>query len=211
MIFISRKSVKTGFSIFIVIVMLLSYAVAAEKLTGGGDEPNLTIKELCKKNITTTEIYNLQKYCGDEYPGLPYGANIWDENGPVNLSALNKSEKKKYGLESALIGGNGYVVLGYMKNEIGEGESIPFYKQMPGETENFTIDLNWMNTKSRLKLTIFAPDGIMGPYYDESDGLVNGRLFLRISRPEGVESGEWYVVIEAEKTEDKQPFIYLMY
>ncbi len=211
MVFISRKSAKTGFFIVIVIILLTSQAAAAENLTEGRYEPDATMKELWKENITNAEFYNLQKDYGNEYTGLPYGANIWDENGPVNLSALNKSEKRKYGLESALIGGNGYVVLGYMKNDIEEDELIPFYKQMPGQTDNFTIDLNWMNTDSRLKLTIFPPNGIMGPYYDESDGLVNGRIFIRISRPEGVESGEWYVVIEAEKTEAKQPFIYLMY
>ena len=82
---------------------------------------------------------------------------------------------------------------------------------MPGGVENFTCDLNWINPESELKLTIFAPDGMMGPYYDDSDGLTNGRIFFRISRPQGIESGEWYAVIEAEKTEEEQPFIFLMY
>jgi hypothetical protein len=52
---------------------------------------------------------------------------------------------------------------------------------------------------------------MMGSYNDEYDGLVNGRIFIRISREEGIESGEWYAVIEAEKTEGDQPFMLLMY
>jgi hypothetical protein len=230
-----RKTAIKCLFIVLVSALLISHATVAENLTGEENDIIDPINELYGKNITNgeyleavdpgcletlrqdmgedefEEFYNTQKYWGDEHPELPYGANLWDENGPVNLGALNETEKEKYGLESALIGGDGYVVLGYMKREIEEGESIPFYKQMPDGVENFTCDLNWINPKSELKLTIFAPDGMMGPYYDDSDGLANGRIFFRISRPQGIESGEWYAVIEAEKTEEEQPFIFLMY
>ncbi|MBP2134200.1 hypothetical protein J2128_002166 [Methanomicrobium sp. W14] len=219
----------------VLLVFFVSQAVSAENSTITDDSRISLINELYGENITNGEFLSMtdpdtlgalkksmtdeefrdfcsrQKYWGDDYPELSHGANFWDENGPVNLSSLNRSEKEIYGLESTLIGKDGYVILGYMKNSVEEGESVPFYKTMPEGIENFTCDLNWMDSGSELKITIFSPDGMMGPYSDDSDGVVNGRIFLRISRPEGIESGEWYAVVQADKTDKKQHFVLLFY
>ncbi|MFA6333873.1 MAG: hypothetical protein WCX22_13045 [Methanoregula sp.] len=159
---------------------------------------------------------NQKVYWGDDHPELPYGANVWDENGPVNLSALNETEKERYGIDDALIGGDGYRILDRLKWRIREGQSVAFFRSLPGGSGDITCDLNWLDTDSSLKLTLFAPDGMMGPYYDISDGKADGRIFLRISRDANLSCGDWYVVIEAEridpeKTDGVQPFIVFFY
>lgn len=81
---------------------------------------------------------------------------------------------------------------------------------MPEDLEKFTYDLLWGDTNDSLKLTIFAPDGVMGPYYDDSDGVVNGRIFLQVSREDGIEPGDWYAVVEGEEIEGVRHFMLLV-
>lgn len=164
--------------------------------------PMDTFKEFCNQNV----------YWGNDYPLLPYGANIWKETGPLNLNALNETEKGHYGIENAIIGGNGYRILGYLNRQIITGESISYHRSIPSGMSDITCDLNWLNPKSSLKITIFSPDGMMGPYDDSSDGKVDGRIFLQISRDRDLTCGNWYIVIDAEKTAGgTQPFRLLFY
>lgn len=54
------------------------------------------------------------------------------------------------------------------------------------------VNLNWGNTGNSLRLTIYIPDCYMlGPYYDGSDGSINGRISLDISNPNGIAKGTW--------------------
>lgn len=158
------------------------------------------------------EFCNQNVYWGNDYPSLLYGANIWKEDGPLNLSTLNETEKGHYGIENAIIGGKGYRILGYLNRQIKTGESVSYHRSIPSGMSDITCDLNWLNPKSSLKITIFGPDGMMGPYFDSSDGKVDGRIFLQISRDRDLTGGNWYVVIEAEKTAgETQPFRLLFY
>lgn len=171
--------------------------------------------EIMRRSVsqeTFDEFCNQEVYWGNDYPSLPYGANIWKETGPLNLSALNETEKRDYGIENAIIGGNGYRILDYLDWQIKTGESISFYRRFPTGMKNITCDLNWLNPKNSLKITIFCPDGMMGPYYDSSDGKDDGRIFLQISRDGDLTGGDWYVVIEAETiARETQPFRLLFY
>ncbi len=158
------------------------------------------------------EFCNQKVYWGNDYPSIPYGANIWKENGPLNLSALNETEKGHYGIENAIIGGKGYRILGYLNRQIKTGESVSYRRSIPTGMSDITCDLNWLNPESSLKITIFGPDGMMGPYYDSSDGKVDGRIFLQISRDRDLTGGDWYIVIEADETAgETQPFRLLFY
>jgi hypothetical protein len=145
-----------------------------------------------------------------EHSECPFGATAWDETGPVNIRKLNLSQKQEMGLENAVTDSSGYCVVGYMDTSIKEGEAKAFHRRMPENLSRFTYDLLWGNKEDSLKLTIFAPDGIMGPYYDDSDGQVNGRIFLQISRPEGIKAGDWYAVVEGEQVDGTRPFMLLV-
>ena len=60
----------------------------------------------------------------------------------------------------------------------------------PGKT-SITVDLNWGYVPDSLSLTVIAPDGTLGPYYDAADGITDGRIFLTISRTGGIAPGTW--------------------
>jgi len=159
---------------------------------------------------------NQKVYWGNDHPELPYGANVWTENGPVNLNALNATEKERYGIDEVILSGDGYRILDRLKWHIRKGTSVAFFQSIPAGSGNITCNLNWQDANSSLKFTIFAPDGMMGPYYDSSDGRTDGRIFLQVSREATLSSGDWYVVIEPEKidagkTDGVQPFIVFFY
>jgi len=166
---------------------------------------NLDIMRRSVSQETFDEFCNQIVYWGNDYPSLPYGADIWTENGPLNLSALNETDKRNYGIGHAIIGGNGYRILDYLDWQIKTGEPVSFYRHFPDGMENITCDLNWIDKESSLKIMIFGPDGMMGPYYDSSDGKDDGRIFLRIFRNGGLTGGDWYTVTEAEHTAYGKP------
>jgi hypothetical protein len=63
-------------------------------------------------------------------------------------------------------------------------------------TEYVLIDLNWGNPSNSLRLRVFTPDGyVLGPAYDSSDGSINGRIYMQISRSGGVAQGTWYAEV----------------
>ena len=171
--------------------------------------------EIMRQNTaqeTFDEFCNQTVYWGNDYPSPPNGATIWKENGPLNLGALSVTEKKWYGIENAVISRDGYRIVGSLNGHIKTGESLSFHRTLPEGLKNITCDLTWLTTKSSLKITIFSPDGMMGPYYDSSDGKADGRIFLQISRDRDLTGGDWYVVIEAEKTSgETQPFRLIFY
>jgi len=43
-----------------------------------------------------------------------------------------------------------------------------------------------------LRLRIYTPDGyVLGPYFDNADGTVDGRINLDIYNPDGIAKGTW--------------------
>ena len=163
------------------------------------------------------KIWNKPYYWGSQHPWgtkknfeSPYGANIWDESGPLNIRKLNLSQKLEMGLENAVTDKSGYRIIGYMDNSITQGEKKPFSRQMMGNLSEFTYDLLWGDIQNSLKLTIFAPDRMIGSYYDDSDGIINGRIYLQVSRPEGIEPGQWYAVVEGEQVDGTLQFMLLV-
>ncbi len=56
-----------------------------------------------------------------------------------------------------------------------------------------SVDLNWRDISDSLRLTIYTADGYkLGPYYDNSDGAIDGRIYLDISNRYGLGVGTWY-------------------
>lgn len=146
----------------------------------------------------------------DEAAECPYGANVWEDSRPVNIKKLNQSQKLEMGIENAVLDTSGYRIIGYMDKTVTQGEQRSFHRQMPSNLSRFTYDLFWQDPLNSLKLTIFAPDGVMGPYGDENDGIINGRIYLQVSREEGIAPGDWYAVVEGDRVDGTQQFMLLV-
>jgi hypothetical protein len=59
-------------------------------------------------------------------------------------------------------------------------------------TTQLPFDLYWGNPSNSLRLRIATPDGyVLGPYYDISDGIINGEINIFICRDSGVAQGSW--------------------
>ena len=72
-------------------------------------------------------------------------------------------------------------------------------------------DLNWGNPANSLSLTIVAPDGVLGPFYDYSDGTTNGRIALSVSSPTGLAPGTWTFYIEGYHVTGSQTYSFVTY
>ncbi len=74
---------------------------------------------------------------------------------------------------------------------ITQGETDWYSISVPSGTSSITADLNWGYVPDSLSLSVIAPDGTLGPYYDAADGATDGRIFLTISRTGGIAPGTW--------------------
>jgi hypothetical protein len=81
---------------------------------------------------------------------------------------------------------------------------------LPG-TASITPDLNWGDTTDSLSLTAIAPDGTAGPYYDVSDGVMDGRIFLTIYRAGGIAPGAWKFRVYGENVIGSQGYNFVTY
>jgi len=75
---------------------------------------------------------------------------------------------------------------------ISQGETHSYTRTIYAGTTSIISDLNWGDTSDALTLTIIAPDATLGPYYDAADGIIDGRIYLRISKTNGLASGTWW-------------------
>jgi hypothetical protein len=73
---------------------------------------------------------------------------------------------------------------------IAQGETNWFSTYVPAGKTELVIDLNWGDTSNSLRLRIYAPDSVLGPYYDAYDG-VNGRIYLHIKDSVDLHPGTW--------------------
>lgn len=76
-----------------------------------------------------------------------------------------------------------------------------------GEVE-LIVDLNWGDPSNSLRLRIYAPDAVLGPYYDAYDG-VDGRIRLRIKDSVGLYPGTWRFEIYGDRVTGTQDYTIL--
>jgi hypothetical protein len=104
--------------------------------------------------------------------------------------------------DSAAKAGNGGYVVAFVKSQPGihpmisstihQGEYQWPYKTINYYTTTVNFDLYWGNPTNSLRLRIFTPDGyVLGPFYDSSDGTINGAIDIDVSRSGGVAQGTW--------------------
>ncbi len=76
---------------------------------------------------------------------------------------------------------------------ITQGKTNWHTKEVTTFITTLNVDLNWGNSGNSLRLTIYSPDGyVFGPYFDNADGVINGRINLNINNPNGIARGTWY-------------------
>lgn len=92
-----------------------------------------------------------------------------------------------------------------------QGETDWYYYYVSPGTTVITPDLNWGDISDSLSLTIIAPDGTLGPYYDASDGVINGRITLSVSRFAGLAPGTWSFRVYGDAVTGTQSYNFFVY
>ncbi|PKL62896.1 MAG: hypothetical protein CVV31_03540 [Methanomicrobiales archaeon HGW-Methanomicrobiales-2] len=77
---------------------------------------------------------------------------------------------------------------------IAQGETDWYSTNVAAGKTELIVDLNWGDSSDSLRLTIYAPDSVIGPYYDAYDG-VNGRIYVRIRDSNGLYPGTWQFAV----------------
>lgn len=94
---------------------------------------------------------------------------------------------------------------------ITQGQSNWYYYVISSGKTSMITDLNWGDTSDSIALTIFAPDGTLGPYYDSSDGVIDGRINLAISRTTGLAPGTWNFLVYGYHVTGSQSYNFVIY
>jgi hypothetical protein len=94
---------------------------------------------------------------------------------------------------------------------ITQGQTAWYSLAVPSGKASLITDLNWGYAPDSLTLTILAPDATLGPYYDVSDGTVNGRITLMVSQAGGITPGTWRFKVYGEKVLGSQSYNFVTY
>ena len=72
---------------------------------------------------------------------------------------------------------------------------------------SMNVDLYWGNPSNSLQLRIYSPDGSKyGPFYDNYDGAIDGRINLNVLNSAGVPKGTWYYEIYGYSVKGTQSY-----
>ena len=74
-----------------------------------------------------------------------------------------------------------------------------FSKNVADGTRYIVVSLYSGDITDPISVTVITPDRTLGPYYDDSDGIVDGRIDLKIGNPENVTPGLWKFLIHSNK------------
>jgi hypothetical protein len=126
------------------------------------------------------------------------------------VSALNVEKTKEYSVTPA---GNLHIptLKPLVTSTIYQGQVVVYSRVVSPGTPSMITDLNWGNPANSLSLTIVAPDGAIGPYYDSSDGTTNGRIALSVSSPTGLTPGTWLFYLDGYRVTGSQAYSFLTY
>ncbi|MDD3373218.1 MULTISPECIES: hypothetical protein [Methanoculleus] len=75
-------------------------------------------------------------------------------------------------------------------SSIAQGETNWYSTYVAPGTTELVIDLNWGDASNSLRLRIYTPRSVLGPYYNAYDG-VNGRIYLHMKDTVNLHSGIW--------------------
>ncbi|MBP1910404.1 peptidase domain-containing protein [Methanolobus bombayensis] len=106
----------------------------------------------------------------------------------VSIASASSSEKSSDLVSDSI----GIIGIRSISDTITQGETNWHSQYIGSYTETLAVDLNWGDTSDSLKLYIYSPSNErFGPYYDSSDGRINGRIKVYINNDDGIEQGTW--------------------
>ncbi|AKB56223.1 MULTISPECIES: hypothetical protein [Methanosarcina] len=77
-------------------------------------------------------------------------------------------------------------------DSVSQGETNLHGKYVGSGLTLLAVDLNWGDSTDSLRLKIYTPSGsVLGSYYDNADGAIDGRILLNIQNSNGIEPGTW--------------------
>jgi hypothetical protein len=95
------------------------------------------------------------------------------------VSAQTVDKTPGYSVDVVKSTGLPAVVVPMTVSSISQGQTNWYTYAISSGTSSLTVDLNWGNPANSLALTVIAPDGTIGPYYDTSG---TGRITLLIKK-----------------------------
>ncbi|CAJ36189.1 hypothetical protein [Methanocella arvoryzae] len=79
-----------------------------------------------------------------------------------------------------------------ISGSITQGNLNLHYKTVSGYYTNLPVDLDWGNSANSLRLNVYSPDKItFGPFYDNADGVIDGKISINIRNSNGIAQGTW--------------------
>jgi hypothetical protein len=83
---------------------------------------------------------------------------------------------------------------------IRQGQTNWHGKYIPSGCPGYYLDLNWGNPSNSLRLRVYGADGrIYGPFYDSSDGRIDGRILFWVTSGSGtLPPGTYYHEVYGE-------------
>lgn len=81
----------------------------------------------------------------------------------------------------------------------GTARTAIFSKNVTPGTRYIVVSLYSGDTADPISMTIITPERTLGPYYDDSDGVVDGRIDLKISSTENLTPGIWKFLLHSNK------------
>lgn len=91
---------------------------------------------------------------------------------------------------------------------ITQGQRDYYSTYVPSGKTSFSHYLSWGSVSNSLALTIGTPSGILGTYYDSSDGSTDGRINLRITRAGGLAPGTWPSSVYGHRVSGTETYSY---
>jgi len=92
---------------------------------------------------------------------------------------------------------------------ITQGQTRWHTTSVPSGATRFISDLNWGTPANSLALTLYTPDtSVLGPYYDSADGVIDGRIYLMVTRSGGLPSGTWSSKVYGSSVTGTQTYSY---
>jgi hypothetical protein len=74
-----------------------------------------------------------------------------------------------------------------------------FSKYVSDGTRYIIVSLYSGDAADPISVTVLTPDKTLGPFYDESDGVIDGRIDLKISNPDHLTPGLWKFLVHSNK------------
>lgn len=97
------------------------------------------------------------------------------------------------------------------RSSISQGQSQWYATSVSSGNTAFYSGLNWGNPSNSLALTIYAPDSLFGPYYDNVDGVIDGQINVQVIRNGSLTSGTWRSEVYGQSVTGSQSYTYSAY